>query len=585
MFSRRLFDKSRMTIAAKKRQLQFHLAAVIALAGVSFLPSAMTPMNLVAINQSLSSSSNLSGNQAVLDSVHRSTTISSGWQKAIEVPGVGALNKDFYSYAQVNSLSCSAAGNCSAGGFYENFSGFYGFVVDEVHGIWHRAITVSGIDTLGKGRIALNAQVNSLSCSAAGNCSAGGFYYGTTNKGYQAFVVNEVNGTWQKAIEVPGIETLNKSGVAVVLSLSCPTKDNCSAGGGYKNSSGYQAFVVNEVNGIWHRAIEVPGTKALNKGGNAQIYSLSCPTKGNCSAGGDYKNSSGTQAFVVNEVHGTWQKAIEVPGTKALNKGGNAQIYSLSCPTKGNCSAGGHYEGTADTQAFVVNEMHGTWQKAIEVPGTKALNRGGNATVNSLSCPTKGNCSAGGHYEGTAGNLAFVVNEVNGIWQKAIEVPGMRALNKDGIAQVTSLSCPTKGNCSAGGHYEGTPGTAQVFVVNEVNGIWQAAIEVPGSRTLNRGGNATVKSLSCSSAGNCSAGGFYDETAATKAFVANEVNDTLAPGDQIGILYWILIAVLLVGIIIALFGLYRYLGKKKTSGKATSATDEVFTNQPLTESM
>jgi len=200
MFSHRLFDKSRMTIAAKERQLQFHLTAVLALAGVSFLPSVMTPMNLVAVNQSLSSSSNLSGQQAVLDSVHRSTTVSSGWQKAIEVPGIGALNQGLHFYAQVNSLPCSSAGSCSAGRFYENSSGSQAFVVNEVHGIWQRAIEVPGIRALNQGG---HAQIYSLSCSSAGNCSAGGYYeYRDGFSDTQAFVVNEVHGIWQRADEL-----------------------------------------------------------------------------------------------------------------------------------------------------------------------------------------------------------------------------------------------------------------------------------------------------------------------------------------------------------------------------------------------
>jgi hypothetical protein len=52
----------------------------------------------------------------------------------------------------------------------------------------------------------------------------------------------------------------------------------------------------------WHNAIEVPGSAALNKGGVARVYSLSCPSAGNCSAGGFYQEGSGrSQAFVANE--------------------------------------------------------------------------------------------------------------------------------------------------------------------------------------------------------------------------------------------------------------------------------------------
>jgi len=49
-----------------------------------------------------------------------------------------------------------------------------------------------------------------------------------------------------------------------------------------------------------HTAIEVPGTATLNKGRNALVESVSCPSAGNCGAGGSYTDSNGhLQAFVV----------------------------------------------------------------------------------------------------------------------------------------------------------------------------------------------------------------------------------------------------------------------------------------------
>jgi hypothetical protein len=97
--------------------------------------------------------------------------------------------------------------------------------------------------------------------------------------------------------------------------------------------------------GTWHTAQKVPGTATLNKGGNAQVYSVSCASAGNCSAGGYYSDSSGhTQAFVVSQVNGTWHTARKVPGTAALNQTGNAEVNSVSCASAGNCSAGGYYK-------------------------------------------------------------------------------------------------------------------------------------------------------------------------------------------------------------------------------------------------
>jgi hypothetical protein len=40
---------------------------------------------------------------------------------------------------------------------------------------------------------------------------------------------------------------------------------------------------------------------------------------------------------------GSWGMAREVPGTAALNAGGQALILSVSCVSAGNCSAGGFY--------------------------------------------------------------------------------------------------------------------------------------------------------------------------------------------------------------------------------------------------
>src|SRR5215469_12297960 len=40
---------------------------------------------------------------------------------------------------------------------------------------------------------------------------------------------------------------------------------------------------------------------------------------------------------------GGWDKAIEVPGTAALNTGRFAQVLSVSCAAAGSCAAGGVY--------------------------------------------------------------------------------------------------------------------------------------------------------------------------------------------------------------------------------------------------
>jgi hypothetical protein len=106
---------------------------------------------------------------------------------------------------------------------------------------------------------------------------------------------------------------------------------------------------------------------------------------GNCSAGG-YYSASGLQAFVINETNGTWGTAEEVPGTAALNQGGDAAIEPVSCGAAGNSSAGGEYVDSADNeQVFVVKETNGVWHTATEVRGSGALNQGGQTALYSVN--------------------------------------------------------------------------------------------------------------------------------------------------------------------------------------------------------
>jgi hypothetical protein len=87
-------------------------------------------------------------------------------------------------------------------------------------------------------------------------------------------------------------------------------------------------------------------------------FSVSCVSAGNCGAAGQYRDGSGNyQALVVSDVNGTWGKAIEVPGLGALNKGGFADVSSVSCSSAGHCDAGGVYaDGAKHSQGFVVSE-------------------------------------------------------------------------------------------------------------------------------------------------------------------------------------------------------------------------------------
>src|SRR6202050_72238 len=200
--------------------------------------------------------------------------------------------------------------------------------------------------------------------------------------------------------------------------------------------------------GSWSASRTVPGARRVRGPGPS----------GGCAAGGYYYDRHGQQqGFVVSEQNGTWGKAIEVPGLSALSAG-FAEVLSVSCGPGGDGAAGGFYFDRRGQQGFVVSEQNGIWGKATDPPSLAGLNAGGPsrlvaaAEVSSVSCDPAGDCAAGGYLTDRRGSQqGFVISEQDGTWGKAIEVPGLAALNSDDLASITTVSCTSAGDCSAGG--------------------------------------------------------------------------------------------------------------------------------------
>jgi hypothetical protein len=211
------------------------------------------------------------------------------WETAEEVPGTAALNTG--AYAELNSLSCGAAGSCSAGGYLETSKGLRAFVVSEKGGTWNTATKIPAITGSDPGQA---EEITALSCGEAGNCSAGGYYYDTTSDSDQGFLISKADGTWGTPEEIPGIGALESmaSVVVSVTSVSCRYAGNCAMGG-IIEVGGVPPFVVSETAGTWGTAQEVPGMDSIS--------SVSCGSATGCVAGGDGTDSSGNiQAMVVS---------------------------------------------------------------------------------------------------------------------------------------------------------------------------------------------------------------------------------------------------------------------------------------------
>jgi hypothetical protein len=433
------------------------------------------------------------------------------WKSAIIVPGLTSLNANTV-YKGV--LTCVSNGNCVAGGAYNDGTGAQqAYVVSETSGVWSDAQEVATL--LNAGGV---AATYALSCTSAGNCTAGGTATDALDRGH-AFAADEVNGVWGAATQISDVATLGAGDVEAVQRLVCSSPGNCNGLGAYDNASTKveQPLTFEEINGVWAAPALLPGITSLNPSGLADTAALSCPSSTTCATGGVVVNAATLQisAFLDSETGGVWGAATTVPGITAGTTTLSV-LDTVSCGAVGDCSAGGIVtQGTTSGEAFVISEVGGVWGTAQSLPSVVALNTGNSAGVASISCASAGDCSATGNYTDTSNNSqVFVETETNHTWGTAQQAPGISVLESTYASAANSISCSSPGNCSSGGSYNTSAGTSpqsQAYLISESNGVWATALEAPGSQALNKSSVAEVAQVSCSFDGGCAALGDYED--------------------------------------------------------------------------
>lgn len=444
-------------------------------------------------------------------SVQPAATAHGGWASARSIPRLNALAVG--GDATALAVDCSSAGNCVAGGFYaDSVPHEQAWLAMQRNGRWGNAFEVPGTASLNAGG---EASVVSVSCPSAGNCAATGGYE-ASGGALDVWVASEHHGHWAKATPVRNYLHLNVGDDGEVQAISCSEPGDCTLGGDYLDvNDQFQAFLATETGGHWAKAEEVPGIGNLNAGGHSNVNAVSCRRVGYCTAAGSTERSAGVYtAFVISESNGKWGMAARLPNMENLNKDGNADARQVSCSSAGNCVTGGFYkDGHGDNQAFLAVQKSGKWRNAFEVPGTAGLNEGHNAQVTAISCASAGNCAIGGYYtNSSAHGELFLINQRKGSWGKAKEIPGLAALTTGSTAQIYSISCSSACNCSACGYGENSSFREIAFVVTESGGHWGSAKRVPGITSLSPAGDSGLTQISCRSADHCTAVGYGENS-------------------------------------------------------------------------
>ncbi len=210
-----------------------------------------------------------------------------------------------------------------------------------------------------------------------------------------------------------------------------------------------------------------------------------------------------------------WSPATRVllpAGATGLNQG---YLPTLSCPDATDCAAAGTYLNAAGTAVgMVLDEVNGVWQRARAITAPANAASSPTLTPYSVSCASAGNCALVGSYLDASNNgQAFVADEVAGIWGPAEEVSLPSDAGAVGQSAVLhAVACTAIGACSAVGTYldASTPvAHTEAMTLSETAGSWASAQTVALPSSTNADPNVALNLLACSSPGNCAATGSY----------------------------------------------------------------------------
>lgn len=432
---------------------------------------------------------------------------------AAPLPKSAVQNKGSNLYRVV----CPSAPVCVATGNYRTATQGHLLVIVENGGKWMPQQTPAGFS------------IASLACPSVGRC------VGTSSGGEQrTSLLTQEGRTWQSStVALPA--GASSTPWPELASISCGSPGNCAAVGAYEIPTFAKPLLVTESNGTWLAGAEPqpPANAATSSDRNIStpgntLSLVACASAGNCTAVGTYTDTnavSGEYPWVLTETVGHWAAGVaaRLPAD-ASSYGdptrGAAPFFGfdgLSCPSAGDCTAVGGYLGNGDVElGLILTERDGTWSRGVRaplpphaVPNSEPNEL--NSPLASISCAAPNDCAAVGSYvlkvNGTPHGL--LLTERGGTWKATALALPPRAKAPGGVF-LSSVACPSHGNCVATGYYAGQ-GRTHGFFVRERGGKWGRAVNaaLPANAAPARNQHTFLPSVSCASASRCTAVGSY----------------------------------------------------------------------------
>jgi hypothetical protein len=396
-------------------------------------------------------------------------------------------------------VSCTAAGACTAAGYYVNSDTDTVTLAESWNG------TSWAIQATPNPASSPDNELLGLSCTSSRRCVAVGYFIADQAAGTLAESWD--GSSW--AIQA----TPHPSGDidASLASVACTSAGACTAVGGYDTPAQAGKTLAEAWNGTsWaiRATPNVPGAQ------NNYLSAVSCTGAGACTAAGDHQATGQPELTLAEAWDGTsWriQATPSPPGATVSNLSG------VSCPAAGACTAVGTDVTPAATSLTLAEAWDGTsWAiQASPAPAGATV-----AELSAVSCPGVTACTAVGYdtniLGGTAKNKTLAEAWDGASWR--IQATPTVA---DGSV-LSAVSCAGTHACMAVGYYLDSL-LRPVSLAEAWNGTSWTTVPTPNPPGA---ADITLSGVSCPAAGACTAVGSYDNSSGVTVTLAESWNGT-----------------------------------------------------------
>lgn len=359
-----------------------------------------------------------------------------------------------------DAVACAQAGDCVAVGSYTTARGTAALLVASTNGRWS-AVAVPlppGAST------APEDVLDAVTCPALRGCVAVGSY--TRSDGAQSALLDvETSGRWA-AVAVPLPADAATTPDDLLESVSCSASGDCAAVGTYASSAGQAALLDVDASGTWSNVVAPLPADAASAHSDV-LDAVDCVDAQDCVAAGSYALGGGDFSALLDvETTGTWA-AVPAPLPSSAGAAPNNSLNSLSCSDDLDCVAVGSYEVAPTEQAPLIDvETAGTWADDPAPIPADAYDKPFDS-LSQVSCWAVGDCVAVGFYSGLGGFLypeALLEVDLGGTWATGADSLPADADTHPAYSMLGGDACSGFLTCVAGGTYVDASRTTEALL-------------------------------------------------------------------------------------------------------------------------